>query len=87
MTIPWTASIMRISEVHSKLVLRTIRKPAGMVGAKCPADAHRLNTTVDAMLPRHWDIRLVNRNTEPLTGSETSKGDLVMTAVCLQPAA
>src|SRR3981081_995361 len=34
--------------------------------------------TVAAMLPKHWDIRLVNRNTEPLTDADLDWADLVM---------
>ena len=34
--------------------------------------------TVAAMLPKHWDIRLVNRNTEPLTDADLGWADLVM---------
>src|SRR5437660_12649017 len=30
------------------------------------------------MLPKHWDIRLVNRNTEPLTDDDLDWADLVM---------
>src|SRR6476646_1413066 len=30
------------------------------------------------MLPKHWDIRLVNRNTEPLTKADLDWADLVM---------
>ena len=35
-----------------------------LVGAKYPAAPLGL-ITVAAMLPKHWDFRLVNRNTEP----------------------
>jgi hypothetical protein len=40
-----------------------------LVGAKYPAAPLGL-ITVAAMLPKHWDIRLVNRNTEPLTDAD-----------------
>jgi hypothetical protein len=34
--------------------------------------------TVAAMLPKHWDIRLVNRNTESLTDADLDWADLIM---------
>ncbi len=48
-----------------------------LVGAKYPAAPLGL-ITVAAMLPKHWDIRLVNRNTEPLTDADFNWADLVM---------
>jgi len=48
-----------------------------LVGAKYPAAPLGL-ITVAAMLPNHWDIRLVNRNTEPLTEADLDWADLVM---------
>jgi radical SAM superfamily enzyme YgiQ (UPF0313 family) len=48
-----------------------------LVGAKYPAAPLGL-ITVAAMLPKHWDVRLVNRNTEPLTDADLDWADLVM---------
>mgnify|MGYP006902599568 CR=1 FL=1 len=48
-----------------------------LVGAKYPAAPLGL-ITVAAMLPKHWDIRLVNRNTELLTDADLDWADLVM---------
>jgi radical SAM superfamily enzyme YgiQ (UPF0313 family) len=48
-----------------------------LVGAKYPAAPLGL-ITVAAMLPKHWDIRLVNRNTQPLTDADLDWADLVM---------
>jgi radical SAM superfamily enzyme YgiQ (UPF0313 family) len=48
-----------------------------LVGAKYPAAPLGL-ITVAAMLPKDWDIRLVNRNTEPLTDADLDWADLVM---------
>jgi len=48
-----------------------------LVGAKYPAAPLGL-ITVAAMLPKHWDIRLINRNTEPLTDADLDWADLVM---------
>jgi radical SAM superfamily enzyme YgiQ (UPF0313 family) len=48
-----------------------------LVGAKYPAAPLGL-ITVAAMLPKGWDIRLINRNTEPLTDADLDWADLVM---------
>jgi hypothetical protein len=48
-----------------------------LVGAKYPAAPLGL-ITVAAMLPKHWDIRLVDRNTEALTDANLDWADLVM---------
>ena len=47
-------------------------------GAKYPTAPLGL-ITVAAMLPREWDIRLVNRNTEELTDADLDWADMVMT--------
>ena len=49
-----------------------------LVGAKYPAAPLGL-ITVAAMLPKHWDIRLVNRNTESLKDADIDWADLIMT--------
>jgi radical SAM superfamily enzyme YgiQ (UPF0313 family) len=49
-----------------------------LVGAKYPAIPLGL-ITVAAMLPKSWDIRLVNRNTEELVESDFGWADMVMT--------
>jgi len=48
-----------------------------LVGAKYPAAPLGL-ITVAAMLPKYWDIHLVNRNTEPLMDADLDWADLVM---------
>src|SRR3981189_2437375 len=48
-----------------------------LVGAKYPAAPLGL-ITVAAMLPKLWDVRLVNRNTEPLTDADLDWADIVM---------
>jgi hypothetical protein len=48
-----------------------------LVGTKYPAAPLGL-ITVAAMLPKHWDIRLVNRNTELLADADLDWADLVM---------
>src|SRR5579875_1620870 len=35
--------------------------------------------TVAAMLPAHWNVRLVNRNTEEVTEADLAWADMVMT--------
>jgi radical SAM superfamily enzyme YgiQ (UPF0313 family) len=49
-----------------------------LVGAKYPAIPLGL-ITVAALLPKSWDVRLVNRNTEELTESDLAWADMVMT--------
>lgn len=49
-----------------------------LVGAKYPAAPLGL-ITVAAMLPKHWEVRLVNRNTESLSDADLDWADLVMT--------
>ena len=49
-----------------------------LVGARYPAAPLGL-ITLAATLPRHWDIRLVNRNTEELTEADLDWADVVMT--------
>ena len=53
------------------------REACELVGAKYPAAPLGL-ITVAAMLPNDWDIRLVDRNTEPLTDADLDWADLVM---------
>ena len=54
------------------------RKTAAMFGAKYPAPPLGM-ITLAALLPRAWSIRLVNRNTEELTGEDLEWADLVLT--------
>ena len=49
-----------------------------LFGARYPAAPLGM-ITLAALLPRSWDIRLVNRNTEELTEAELDWADLVMT--------
>jgi radical SAM superfamily enzyme YgiQ (UPF0313 family) len=49
-----------------------------IMGARYPAAPLGL-ITVAALLPPHWNIRLVNRNTEELAESDLAWADLVMT--------
>src|SRR5580692_2471534 len=49
-----------------------------LVGARYPAIPLGL-ITVAAMLPKAWNIRLVNRNTEELSESDLAWADMVMT--------
>src|SRR5271169_1762460 len=49
-----------------------------LVGAKYPAIPLGL-ITVAALLPKSWNIRLVNRNTEELTEADLAWADMVMT--------
>ena len=49
-----------------------------LVGARYPAIPLGL-ITVAALLPKSWNVRLVNRNTEELTESDLAWADMVMT--------
>ena len=49
-----------------------------LVGARYPAAPLGL-ITLAALLPAHWDLRLINRNTEELTEADLDWADLVMT--------
>jgi hypothetical protein len=49
-----------------------------LVGARYPAIPLGL-ITVAAMLPKNWNVRLINRNTENLTESDLAWADMVMT--------
>jgi radical SAM superfamily enzyme YgiQ (UPF0313 family) len=49
-----------------------------LVGARYPAAPLGL-ITLAALLPRHWDLRLINRNTEELAEADLDWADLVMT--------
>src|SRR6266851_3398088 len=75
MTIP-----CRVLMVYPKFIPNSFwnyTEACELVGAKYPAAPLGL-ITVAAMLPKHWDIRLVNRNTEPLTDADLDRADLVM---------
>jgi radical SAM superfamily enzyme YgiQ (UPF0313 family) len=75
MTIP-----CRVLMVYPKFIPNSFwnyTEACELVGAKYPAAPLGL-ITVAAMLPKHWEIRLVNRNTEPLTDADLDWADLVM---------
>ena len=75
MTIP-----CRVLMIYPKFVPNSFwnyTEACELVGAKYPAAPLGL-ITVAAMLPKHWDIRLVNRNTESLTDADLDWADLVM---------
>jgi radical SAM superfamily enzyme YgiQ (UPF0313 family) len=54
------------------------RETCALVGAKYSAAPLGL-ITVAALLPRGWDVRLVNRNTEELAEADLAWADVVMT--------
>ena len=75
MTIP-----CRVLMIYPKFVPNSFwnyAEACELVGAKYPTAPLGL-ITVAAMLPKHWDIRLVNRNTEALTDADLDWADLVM---------
>ena len=77
MTIP-----CRVLMIYPKFVPNSFwnyTEACELVGAKYPAAPLGL-ITVAAMLPKHWEIRLVNRNTEFLTDENLDWADLVATS-------
>ena len=54
------------------------RATCELTGARYPAAPLGL-ITVAALLPKNWNVRLVNRNTETLTDDDLAWADLVMT--------
>src|ERR1700759_1553336 len=75
MTIP-----CRVLMVYPKFVPNSFwnyTEACELVGARYPAAPLGL-ITVAAMLPNDWDIRLINRNTQPLTDADLDWADLVM---------
>ena len=54
------------------------RAACELTGARYPAAPLGL-ITVAALLPKSWEVRLVNRNTETLAEADLEWADLVMT--------
>ncbi|MBE7618808.1 DUF4070 domain-containing protein [Komagataeibacter sp. FXV2] len=54
------------------------KEACDLAGARYPAAPLGL-ITVAALLPKHWNVRLVNRNTETLTDADFAWADMVMT--------
>jgi len=79
---PWRSMTIpsRVLMIYPKFVPNSFwnyTEACELVGAKYPTAPLGL-ITVAAMLPKHWDIRLVNRNTESLTDADLDWADLVM---------
>ena len=56
----------------------SFKETCKIVGAKYPAPPLGL-ITLAAMLPKDWDVKLINCNCEPLTDEDIAWADLVMT--------
>jgi radical SAM superfamily enzyme YgiQ (UPF0313 family) len=56
----------------------SLQAACDLFGARCPAPPLGL-ITLAALLPRHWNIRLVNRNAEDLGPDDLDWADMVMT--------
>src|SRR3954468_1381425 len=56
----------------------SFKEACELFGARCPAPPLGL-ITLAALLPTSWDLRLVNRNAEPLTEADIAWADLVLT--------
>ena len=71
----------RVLMIYPRFVAETFwnfAEACKLMGARYPAAPLGL-ITVAAMLPKNWDIKLINRNTEELTDADFDWADLVMT--------
>jgi radical SAM superfamily enzyme YgiQ (UPF0313 family) len=73
-----TSHVLLVYPRFSKETFWNFAVACELVGARYPAAPLGL-ITLAAMLPAHWDIRLVNRNTEELTDADLDWADVVMT--------
>src|SRR4029079_768031 len=69
--------VLMIYPLFNALSFWNYQAACEFVGAKYPTAPLGL-ITVAAMLPPHWDVRLVNRNTEELTEADFDWADMVM---------
>ncbi|MGD0429928.1 MAG: radical SAM protein [Acetobacteraceae bacterium] len=73
-----STKVLMVYPRFSKATFWNFAVACELVGARYPAAPLGL-ITLAALLPRHWDIRLVNRNTEELTDADLEWADMVMT--------
>jgi radical SAM superfamily enzyme YgiQ (UPF0313 family) len=78
MTKPAHCNVLMIYPRFSAASFWNYSITAELLGARYPTMPLSL-ITVASMLPPHWTIRLVNRNTEPLEDADLDWADLVMT--------
>ncbi|MDQ0357870.1 radical SAM superfamily enzyme YgiQ (UPF0313 family) [Rhodoplanes tepidamans] len=75
-----TARSTRVLMIYPEFIANSFwnyKAACELVGARYPAAPLGL-ITVAAMLPSHWEVRLVNRNTETLADGDIAWADLVM---------
>jgi radical SAM superfamily enzyme YgiQ (UPF0313 family) len=71
----------RVLLIYPRFVAETFwnfAEACELMGARYPTAPLGL-ITVAAMLPSHWEVRLVDRNTQNLTDSDLAWADMVMT--------
>ena len=71
----------RVLLIYPRFVAETFwnfAEACELVGARYPTAPLGL-ITVTAMLPSHWEVRLVDRNTQDLTDADLAWADMVMT--------
>jgi radical SAM superfamily enzyme YgiQ (UPF0313 family) len=73
-----TSKVLMIFPRFSAASFWNYRATCELSGARYPAAPLGL-ITVAALLPKSWEVRLVNRNTEQLTEADLEWADLVMT--------
>jgi len=78
MTEPTRCNVLMIYPRFSAASFWNYSITAELLGARYPTIPLGL-ITLAAMLPAHWTVRLVNRNTETLTDADLEWADLVMT--------
>ncbi len=75
MTIP---NVLMVFPRFNQNSFWNLQAACDVYGARCPAPPLGL-MTLAALLPRHWHIRLVNRNAETLRPADLDWADMVMT--------
>ena len=73
-----TCKVLMIFPLFNAGSFWNYKEACELAGARYPAAPLGL-ITVAALLPKNWEIRLVNRNTELLTGEDFDWADMVMT--------
>jgi radical SAM superfamily enzyme YgiQ (UPF0313 family) len=75
---PTRCNVLLVAPQFHGLSFWNLTATCEVFGARTPAPPTGL-ITVAAMLPKHWECRLVNRNTEELTDADLDWADMVMT--------
>jgi radical SAM superfamily enzyme YgiQ (UPF0313 family) len=75
---PTTPNVLMVFPKFNPNSFWNLQPVCDIWGARCPAPPLGL-ITVAALLPQHWNIRLINRNAEELSDRDLDWADLVMT--------